>query len=137
MINICLCGAEATYPHADDCPYPLYRYGERAARRWRFEQRARRPFRVQVFVDGAQLTDALRFGSLRSALRCAWELAGGIPQTWTGIRRGVVLVADLETNFRGELAEANVYAYADDQERPTLVTPLNPAGPIFAGVFAQ
>lgn len=25
MFNICMCGAQAGYQHAHDCPYPLFR----------------------------------------------------------------------------------------------------------------
>ena len=24
LFNLCLCGAQASYPHAAECPYPLY-----------------------------------------------------------------------------------------------------------------
>ena len=34
----CLCGAEAGYPHASDCPRPLYRAGGEQAERWRVER---------------------------------------------------------------------------------------------------
>lgn len=50
------------------------------------------------------------------------------------------LVADLETDWRGELKEANVYAeqWAEGAAYPVVkVTGLNPRGPIFAGVFAE
>ena len=33
-MNICLCGAEATYPHAADCPWPQYRCTDAQADRW-------------------------------------------------------------------------------------------------------
>jgi hypothetical protein len=47
MTSICYCGAEAGYPHREDCPRPLYRANEReeiaweAARIRRLEARAR------------------------------------------------------------------------------------------------
>ena len=36
-MNICMCGAEDGYPHADDCPRPLFRGSEEDQRRWRRE----------------------------------------------------------------------------------------------------
>jgi len=32
--NICLCGAEAGYPHHEACPYPLYRGTDRQMAEW-------------------------------------------------------------------------------------------------------
>lgn len=34
-MNICLCGAEAGYPHDECCPYPLYRAVEEREQLWR------------------------------------------------------------------------------------------------------
>lgn len=42
MWNICCCGAEAGYPHASDCPYPLYRGTEAQYDRWLAARFARR-----------------------------------------------------------------------------------------------
>lgn len=99
------------------------------------------PFVVTVFAgEGPEkVCENLSYHGMRKTLRLAWELAGGLPSAWVGIRRRGVLMADLETDWRGELKEANVYA----ERRPggcaypvVKVTGLNPRGPIFAGVFA-
>ena len=69
--------------------------------------------------------------SLHKTLRCAWELLGGIPQAEVCIRRNGNMVAWLHTNFRGELEEVEVHAPNGR------VTPMNPLGPTFQGVFAE
>lgn len=99
------------------------------------------PFVVTVFAgEGPEkVIENLSYHGLAKTLRLAWELAGGIPSAWVGIRRKGKLHADLETDWRGELSEANVYAEFDPPGSacPVVkVTPLNPRGPIFAGVFA-
>lgn len=33
-MSICLCGAEAGYPHAPDCPYPLFRGSGQQENEW-------------------------------------------------------------------------------------------------------
>lgn len=33
-MNICMCGAGATYPHDKDCPWPYYGYAAAMARKW-------------------------------------------------------------------------------------------------------
>ena len=33
-LSICLCGAMAGYPHAPDCPYPMYLSTDREIERW-------------------------------------------------------------------------------------------------------
>lgn len=34
MFNLCYCGSAAGYPHAADCPYPLFRATESEEDRW-------------------------------------------------------------------------------------------------------
>ena len=41
-MNVCLCGAEARYPHAQDCPYPLYKATHAQYLAWGAARRARR-----------------------------------------------------------------------------------------------
>jgi len=41
-VNICLCGAQAGYPHAEHCPRPLYRCTDAQADRWAREAEAMR-----------------------------------------------------------------------------------------------
>jgi len=46
--SICLCGAQASYPHDVDCPYPCYRsadYNWREQRHWRRIVRLKLPLR--------------------------------------------------------------------------------------------
>ncbi len=92
------------------------------------------PFTVQAFCDDDRFADNLSFHSMRQTLRLAAELAGGVPCAWVGIRKGGKLVAELATNWRGELSEANMHA---DYGRYVVVTPLNVHGPIFANIFAK
>jgi hypothetical protein len=67
--------------------------------------------------------------TLAKALRGAWGFIRGVPDAEVCIRRyGPGLVAFLSTNHRGELQEAEVYAKSSGH---TLVTPLNPRGPLF------
>lgn len=33
-MNICYCGSQAGYPHAPDCPYPLYHTSEKKELEW-------------------------------------------------------------------------------------------------------
>ena len=37
-MNICYCGSQAGYPHALDCPYPLFRGSERDVEEWERER---------------------------------------------------------------------------------------------------
>jgi len=51
-MNICLCGAEAGYPHDQDCPYPLYKTTHEKATReqyqvWNQARKARRRLRLE------------------------------------------------------------------------------------------
>lgn len=34
MLNVCYCGKQAGYPHAPDCPYPLFRGSDEEVERW-------------------------------------------------------------------------------------------------------
>ncbi len=34
MFNVCMCGSAAGYPHAKDCPYPLFRGSDDALEKW-------------------------------------------------------------------------------------------------------
>lgn len=45
-VNICLCGAEAGYPHDRDCPRPLYLASDSAAEQWEKEYEAKRQARL-------------------------------------------------------------------------------------------
>jgi hypothetical protein len=101
-------------------------------------------FTVQAFVTNftgtaERFADNVSYRPLRETLRLAYELCGGIPGAWVGIRYKGKLVADLETNHRGELSEANIHATTIVRGVPypiTKVTPLNPRCSIFTGVFA-
>ena len=46
-MNICLCGAEASYPHEPDCPYPLYRATCEQEQLWMQAQEERRRPRLE------------------------------------------------------------------------------------------
>jgi len=35
VMNVCLCGVEAGYPHDEYCPYPLYRAETEREQLWR------------------------------------------------------------------------------------------------------
>lgn len=39
-MNFCLCGAEAGYLHAADCPRPLYRCSESQQEKWERDRQA-------------------------------------------------------------------------------------------------
>lgn len=41
-MNICICGREAGYPHAADCPRPLFRCSETEMKKWYAEREAKR-----------------------------------------------------------------------------------------------
>lgn len=106
------------------------------------------PFSVQAFVanftgTSERFADNLSYRPLRETLRLAAELCGGIPGAWVGIRYKGQLIAEVETDHRGELREASVHAnykrhyFGRGCYPPAVVTPLNVHGPIFAGVFAS
>jgi len=46
-MNICLCGAEAGYPHDKDCPYPLYKATHEQYQVWIQARKARRRLRLE------------------------------------------------------------------------------------------
>lgn len=98
-------------------------------------------FSIRLFIDDRQIATDEACTNLRAALRTAWEIIGGIPSAWAGIRYHGDHIAELETDWRGELSEAKVHAlYRRCRARPypvAVVTELNPRGPIFAGVFAR
>lgn len=92
------------------------------------------PFQVQAFVtsftgEQEQFAHASSYHNLRRTLRLAHDLAGGIPGAYVSIRYKGRRIAELETNHRGELTEADVLA---EGPRAILVTPLNVHGPIFS-----
>jgi len=33
-MNVCMCGAQAGFSHAGDCPYPLFRGGAASEQKW-------------------------------------------------------------------------------------------------------
>jgi hypothetical protein len=35
MFNICQCGSQSSYPHAEDCPYPYFFQDEKGVAKWR------------------------------------------------------------------------------------------------------
>ena len=37
-MNVCYCGAMAGFPHADDCPYPLFRGTPAQENKWYNDQ---------------------------------------------------------------------------------------------------
>jgi hypothetical protein len=97
-------------------------------------------FRVSTFTtDTDEQSVALAMGTARTmaaALRGAWELVRGIPEVEALIRRDAAdgLVGYLATDYRGQLLEAEVYARRPGLawgQGATLVTPLNPDGPLF------
>lgn len=64
-MNICMCGAQDGYPHAEDCPYPMYKGGALKESQWldaRRELRKKRkaePKTDSVMDAGARMgTDA-------------------------------------------------------------------------------
>lgn len=42
IINICMCGASAGYPHRRDCPYPLFRGTPGDEEQWLKDRNKRR-----------------------------------------------------------------------------------------------
>lgn len=51
-MNICLCGSEAGYPHAHDCPRPLFRCGEAEEARWLAERERLRRLNADAEAAG-------------------------------------------------------------------------------------
>jgi hypothetical protein len=97
------------------------------------------PFVVQAFAGEDKFAHQISHHPLRRTLRLAWELVGGVPSAYVGIRYKGRLIAALETDWRGELAEVDIYAeqrYPGVSYPVTLVTPINPRSDIFRGVFA-
>ncbi len=78
--------------------------------------------------------------TMRQALRLGWELIGGIAGAYARIEgsKGNV-AAELETTWKGELSDPCICVKLRGTGLPYQSwrgTPLNPNGPIFAGVFA-
>ena len=87
---------------------------------------------VTLIVDDQVIATNHSHHPMAKTLRLAWAGLAGIPQAECCIRREGNLEGYLHTNFRGELDEAEVYSRR--QASHTLVTALNPLGPIFADV---
>ena len=52
-MNICFCGSEEGYPHATDCPRPMFRGSVKDAEKWEQERRAKRAtYRLHAFLAG-------------------------------------------------------------------------------------
>ncbi len=91
---------------------------------------------VQDIAETHTLCSRVECSTVRKALRFAWEMIGGIPGAYARVeQRGGNgrVVAELECDHRGELKPVELMTW-----RPAgwIVTELNPAGSIFAGVFA-
>jgi hypothetical protein len=63
MFNVCYCGKQAGYPHAPDCPYPLFRGTDEDVARWENTRRALLDARAEAaatqdveLVTGGRLT---------------------------------------------------------------------------------
>jgi hypothetical protein len=56
--QICLCGAQSGYPHAQDCPYPMYWDRDDCTKRW---EHARIAKFGQVLVGGPSASDGYRY----------------------------------------------------------------------------
>lgn len=94
----------------------------------------RTPFIVSLVVDDDVIETHHSFHNLRRTLRLAYKLIDRVPSAYVGVRYKGERIAELETNWRGELAEANVYAERriDGLPYPWLrVTSLNCHGPLF------
>lgn len=98
-------------------------------------------FSVEACFDDGRLLDRQTAPTMAAALRLAWSSIGGISSAEACIRRfGPALLGYLKCDWRGELAEAEVYG----PSRLTaagypagVVIPLNPNGPLFAEEIAQ
>jgi hypothetical protein len=92
------------------------------------------PFIVTLVIDDIVVTTHDSFHNLRRTLRLAGELAAKIPSAYVEVRYKGKRIADVETNWRGELCEANMYAETQPCQLgyPWLrVTPLNVHSDIF------
>jgi hypothetical protein len=83
---------------------------------------------VNLLVDGELIATHYSKHSLSKTLRLAGQLAHGIAGAEVCIRQGGQLRGYLATDWRGALVEAEVHV---PREGFTLVTALNPAGPLF------
>ncbi len=100
------------------------------------------PYIVTLVIDDVVLETGHAFQTMARTLRLAAEKLKGVPSAEVCIRRQGVLVAYLKSSWKGELEGAEVYASrvsrGDSSYRMIVrVIPLNPNGPIFAGVFAS
>lgn len=95
-------------------------------------------FQVNLIVDDNVISRNVSEHNFRKTLRLAWELLGGIPSAECVIRRNGDMVGYLRSDFRGEMAEAEVHVHFPGKPYGHVqVTELNPHGPIFQGVFAS
>lgn len=96
------------------------------------------PFLVSLIVDEELVSQQWSYHPLARTLRLSWELLGGIPSAYVVVRRAGSIVAILDTNWKGELAEVNIHgpAVRYGSYPSSRITPMNPAGPLFRGVFA-
>lgn len=87
---------------------------------------------VHLLIDDEICGDSLySYHGMAKTLRLAWEKLKGIPQAEATIRRNGDMVGYLKTNFRGELAEAEVMVHKQTTTGGLfygniVVTPINP-----------
>lgn len=68
MCDICFCGTQAGYPHAEDCPFPLFRGSDETQARWFAEhKRLRKLAAVRAEINSGTWTGAsIRLAELRA-----------------------------------------------------------------------
>lgn len=81
-----------------------------------------RTYVITAFADDTMLWKCMTAKPLAWVLVRAAAKVGGTPQAWVGIRCGGRLVAEIQTNWRGEIEEVSVHSPIS-----SLVSSINPA----------
>jgi len=74
--QVCLCGTQPGYPHAADCPFPLYHSGEEAMARWDRERALLREVATPKLAAGPIDIEPEYADPLHDSERADW-CAGG------------------------------------------------------------
>jgi hypothetical protein len=65
-------------------------------------------FTLQAFHEDTKIVEGTCKGSLKRALRQAYAVADGVPCCWVGVRYRGQRIAEVQTNWRGEVTEVSV-----------------------------
>jgi len=85
MQQFCLCGAQPSYRHTPDCPYPEYRSDDKAAADWGREMERKMHARLaHVQPDQAPATDTLEIAGRWYAANCNENITNEIIDSAAG-----------------------------------------------------